>query len=175
LTLGESLNFLGLDHSTQEEIPRCFALLWQFWKLVCCSKESRSCRRPYYTTEVQLDDQLRAGLLAAISGFAKEAFKDSIESFSLSKYEIVCTGKTVKVPGYQKEATVLAFAIIDKGTKNPNREEELERVLDTFLNRYSILEVTSGNISQFEPFKKRMDDIFDDLRLKSEDRFKSIF
>ncbi len=131
--------------------------------------------RAYYTTDVQLDDQLRAGLLAAISGFAKEAFKDSIESFSLSKYEIVCTGKTVKVPGYQKDATVLAFAIIDKGTKIPTVKKNLERVLDTFLNRYSILEVTSGNISQFEPFKKRMDDIFDDLRLKSEDRFKSIF
>ncbi len=129
----------------------------------------------YYTTGVKLDEHLRAGMLSAITGFAKEAFEDHIESFSLSKYEIVCRGKPVRVPGYERDATVLAFAIIEKDTDIQLVKETIIKVLEAFVNRYSILEITSGNISKFEPFKKRMDDIFVDLRLKSEDRFKSIF
>jgi hypothetical protein len=129
----------------------------------------------YYTPDVKLDEHLRAGMLAALTGFAKEAFNDSVESFSLSKYEILCIGKAVRVPGYQRDATVLAFAIIDKDTDVQIVKKTLVKVLETFLNRYSVPEITSGNITHFEPFKKRMDDIFVDLRLKSEDRFKSIF
>ncbi len=131
--------------------------------------------REYYSSGTSLDKNLRAGLLSAISGFAKEAFKDNIESFSLSNYEIVCQVKPVRVPGENNDSTVLTFAIIDKGTNSKTVKKNLKKITSAFLGRYSLLDVRKGNTTFFDEFGERMDNIFKDLRLRSEDRFKSVF
>ncbi|MHA1734686.1 MAG: hypothetical protein ACTSU5_22340 [Promethearchaeota archaeon] len=131
--------------------------------------------REYYASGTSLDKNLRAGLLSAISGFAKEAFKDNIESFSLSNYEIVCLVKPVRVPGESTDSTILTFAIIEKGTNSKTVKKNLKKIVGAFLSRYSLLDVRKGNVTFFEEFGERMDGIFKDLRLKSEDRFKSVF
>lgn len=131
--------------------------------------------REYYASDTNLDEQLRAGLLSAISGFAKEAFKDNIESFSLSNYTIVCQVKSVKVPGEVGESNFMCFGIVEKGTKPKIVKKSLKKVTRAFMARYSLLDVRRGNVSFFAEFGERMDAIFKDLRLKSEDRLKSVF
>ncbi|HMF33639.1 MAG TPA: hypothetical protein VKK79_19605 [Candidatus Lokiarchaeia archaeon] len=131
--------------------------------------------RKYYSSDIELNDQLRAGLLAALSSFANVAFKDNIETFTLSRYEIVCTGKSISMPRGDKKANLLAFGIIEKGTNNKMVRNKLTIILEAFLNRFSILDIAAGELGKFEPFRERIDQIFADLRLKSEDRAKSLF
>lgn len=128
--------------------------------------------REYYSSNTTLDKNLRAGLLSAISGFAKEAFSDNIESFSMSNYEVVCLVRSVPVPGEESDATMMVFAIVEKGTNPRTVKKNLKKIADAFLNRYSMLDVRKGELTYFEPFGERMDTIFKDLRLKSEDRLK---
>ncbi|HMF33184.1 MAG TPA: hypothetical protein VKK79_17295 [Candidatus Lokiarchaeia archaeon] len=129
----------------------------------------------YYDTEIEFDDRLRSGLLSAISSFAKEAFQDTIESFSLSKFEIICIRRSINVPGNKIESNLLAYAITDKDTNLKIVKSFLGKIVDAFLNRFSVRDIGGGDMEKFEGFKDRIDQIFSDLRLKTEDRFKSIF
>jgi hypothetical protein len=130
----------------------------------------------YYSADVgEFDDRLRSGLLAAINSFAAEAFKDNIESFTLSKYEIACTRRSVLLPGMQSESTVLAYAIMDKDSNVKLVISNLRKVMDAFMDRYTAADIASGDLGRFENFTERMDVIFADLRLKTDDRFKALF
>jgi hypothetical protein len=129
----------------------------------------------YYRSDIEFDDRLRAGLLAAINSFATEAFRDNIESFTLSKYEIACVRRVIHLPNMQSESSILAYAIMDKDSNLKLIKGNLRKVMDAFMDRYTTSDIDSGDIGRFDSFTERMDGIFADLRLKADDRFNSLF
>ncbi|MHA1583622.1 MAG: hypothetical protein ACTSWL_00075, partial [Promethearchaeota archaeon] len=53
--------------------------------------------------------------------------------------------------------------------------KSMQEAIFQFLNRYSWNDIHELKLKKFSKFGKRMDKIFGDLILKSEDRFKSLF
>lgn len=133
--------------------------------------------KKYYDSNNQLDTNLRAGLLAAVDGFAKEAFNTEFESFTLSSYTLVSVSKTIEEPlinGSDCNHVLMMWAIIEKDTNEKAVKTCMKEAVDQFLNRFSVNDILTKDRSHFEAFQKRFDKIFKDLSLKSEDRFSSI-
>ena len=135
--------------------------------------------KKYYDSKNQLDSELRAGLLSAIDGFAKEAFNTELESFTLSSYTIVAISQSLLEPGsYQDKNApthrLMMFSIIDKITEEKVVKKLMNEALNQFLNRYSTIDILSREPKYFAKFADRFDKIFSDLILKTEHRFESI-
>ncbi|MHA1730006.1 MAG: hypothetical protein ACTSWY_14950 [Promethearchaeota archaeon] len=138
--------------------------------------------KKYYDSANALDHQMRAGLLAAVDGFAKEAFNTELDSFTLSSYTLVALSEQISVPTTeynktpeQKKYTLLMFAIIEKDTNEKAVKNCMRQTLEQFKNRYSINDIITKEPKYFKKFAKRFDKVFKDLTLKSEDRFGSMF
>ena len=135
--------------------------------------------KKYYNQTNALDNQLRAGLLAAVDGFAKEAFNTELDSFTLSSYTLVAISQRLAVPGKEKDPdqnnTLMMFAIIEKDTNEKAVKQCMKEAMHQFTNRYSINDIITKDLGFFSKFSERFDKIFRDLTLKSEDRFGSMF
>ncbi len=135
--------------------------------------------KKYYDASNALDNQLRAGLLAAVDGFAHDAFNSTLESFTLSSYTLVAISRNLEIPIIPEEQvkshTLMIFAIIEKDTNERAVKMCMDKALDQFLNRYSVNDILTKDSSNFVNFTNRFDKIFKDLILKSEDRFSSMF
>lgn len=134
--------------------------------------------KKYYDSSNQLDNDLRAGLLSAIDGFAKEAFDTELDSFTLSTYTLLAISRTIKEPGVEDRSgkhTLMMFAIIEKETNERAVKDCMKDAVNQFMNRYSVNDILSKPAKHFKKFGKRFDKIFKDLSLKSEDRFSSMF
>lgn len=133
--------------------------------------------KKYYDSSNQLDTNLRAGLLSAVDGFAKEAFNTEFESFTLSSYTLVSVSNTIEEPLMNEsdcKHVLMMWAIIEKDTNEKAVKLCMKEAIDQFLNRFSKNDILTKEKSHFEGFQKRFDKIFKDLSLKSEDRFSSI-
>ncbi|MBN2154562.1 MAG: hypothetical protein JW776_00775 [Candidatus Lokiarchaeota archaeon] len=135
--------------------------------------------KKYYDASNALDNQLRAGLLAAVDGFAHDAFNSTLESFTLSSYTLVAISKILEIPVIPEESvkshTLMIFTIIEKDTNERAVKVCMQKALDQFLNRYSVNDILTKDSKYFMKFTGRFDKIFKDLILKSEDRFSSMF
>jgi hypothetical protein len=135
--------------------------------------------KKYYNQSNALDNQLRAGLLAAVDGFAKEAFNTELDSFTLSSYTLIAISQKLAVLGQEKDSdqnnTLMMFAIIEKDTNEKAVKQCMKEAMHQFQNRYSINDIISRDAAYFAKFGERFDKIFKDLTLKSEDRFGSMF
>jgi hypothetical protein len=136
--------------------------------------------RKYYDSSNALDNQMRAGLLSAVDGFAKEAFNTELDSFTLSSYTLVAVTDRFSEPGIPGEEeplnhTLLMFSIIEKDTNEKAVKSCMVDAIQQFKIRYSINDIITKDPSHFKKFGKRFDKFFKDLALKSEDRFGSIF
>ncbi|MFO7797072.1 MAG: hypothetical protein ACQERB_13715 [Promethearchaeati archaeon] len=137
--------------------------------------------RKYYTTSNNpLDPNLRAGFLSALESFTSEVFGDDINVVSLASFKLVCYSEMVSLPLSEEEddntQPLLFFAIIEKGTDAEIVKKELINISRTFLNRFSRNDIFAKKKKYFEKkFTSRVDDILGDLKLKTEDRFRSIF
>jgi hypothetical protein len=131
----------------------------------------------YYTSNDVLDPHLRAGFLSALESFTTEVFSDHIDVVSLASYKLVCNCEMIALPGEDKDNTqpLLAFAIIEKETDSEVVKKLLNEITQNFLNRYSINDIFSKKEKYFKDFLERIDKILGDLKLKMEDRFKSLF
>ena len=72
----------------------------------------------------------------------------------------------------------MMYCIVQKGMSEIVVKENMDIILDQFLNRYSKFELFNLDkkiIKKMEKFAPRIDDQFKDLALKPEDRFKKIF
>ncbi len=67
------------------------------------------------------------------------------------------------------------YCIIEKGTDERAIKSSMADAINQFLNRYSRNDIFDKKIRKFRKFTDRMENIFKDLILKSEDRFKSLF
>ncbi|MBD3354130.1 MAG: hypothetical protein GF364_21795 [Candidatus Lokiarchaeota archaeon] len=134
--------------------------------------------KKYYDSSNQLDKTLRAGLLSAVDGFAKEAFDTELDSFTLSSYTLVAVSRPIEEPGEggkKKPHTLMMFCIIEKDTDEKAVKSCMIDAVNQFTNRYSVNDILTKNTKHFKKFNKRFDKIFKDLSLKSEDRFSAIF
>ncbi len=132
----------------------------------------------YYSSQNPvLDPNLRAGFLTALESFTTEVFGDDINVISLASFKLVCYCEMVDLPGNNTENTqpLLSFAIIEKETDANIVKHYLNDLVSYFLNRYSLNDIFSKKPKYFKKFEKRINDILGDLKLKTEDRFRSIF
>lgn len=135
--------------------------------------------RKYYDNEQVLNKEHRVGLLSAIDGFAREAFGDEISSFSLASYTLIVSTIDVAQPKNEENVKkLMMYCIVQKGMSEIVVKENMDIILDQFLNRYSKFELFNLDkkiIKKMEKFAPRIDDQFKDRALKPEDRFKKIF
>jgi hypothetical protein len=131
----------------------------------------------YSSSDNLLDPNLRAGFLTALESFTSEVFGDDINVISLASFKLVCYCEMIQIPGTEAEnkQPLLSFAIIEKGTEVPVVKEQLNEIITYFLNRYSLNDIFSKKPKYFNDFELRINEILGDLKLKTEDRFRSIF
>jgi hypothetical protein len=70
---------------------------------------------------------------------------------------------------------LISFAITEKKTDSGVVKKHLSEINSYFLNRYSLNDIFSKKEKFFKKFEDRIDEIIGDLKLKTEDRFRSIF
>ena len=133
----------------------------------------------YYTSSDNiLDPNLRAGFLTALESFTSEVFGDDINVISLASFKLVCYCEMINFPDENtsdNKQPLLSYAIIEKGTDATVVKEQLNQIISYFLNRYSFNDIFSKKPKYFKQFETRINEILGDLRLKTEDRFRSIF
>ncbi|WP_457558008.1 hypothetical protein [Candidatus Harpocratesius sp.] len=144
--------------------------------------------KQFYSTSNVLDKNIRNSLLQTISGVVTEAFGEEIQSFSLGKYTITVithniadstdvetNSKPNSNVDHSSLEPLLMYCIVDQNSDDKTVLKTMREALFQFSNRYSIYDITHKKIKKFKKFDKRLDKIFGDLILKSEDRFKSLF
>ena len=132
----------------------------------------------YYDSDtgVGLDPELRAGFLSALESFTTEVFGDDINVISLASFKLVCFCELISLPNDEtNKQPLISFAITEKETDSDIIKKHLEKITSHFLNRYSLNDIFSKKEKFFKKFENRVDDIIGDLKLKTEDRFRSIF
>ncbi|MFX1502356.1 MAG: hypothetical protein ACFFDH_15455 [Promethearchaeota archaeon] len=132
----------------------------------------------YYTSSDNvLDPNLRAGFLTALESFTTEVFGDDISIISLASFKLVCYCEMIQLPDedVENKQPLLSYAIIEKGTDATVVKEQLSRILSYFLNRYPLNDIFSKKSKYFKQFERRINDTLGDLKLKTEDRFRSLF
>lgn len=131
----------------------------------------------YYSSPEQLDPNLRAGFLQALDGFSHEVMGDDIDTISLASFKLVCVSIPLELPGVatpEDTLPLISYAIIDKKLAVEIVKEQLNLVSNRFINRYSINDIFSKKPKYFKKFISLIDEILGDLKLKEQDRFKSI-
>ncbi len=132
----------------------------------------------YYSsdTRVGLDPELRAGFLSALESFTSEVFGDNINVVSLASFKLVCYCDVISLPSEKlsNKQPLLSYAIIEKETEAEIVKKHLKEINNHFLNRYSLNDIFSKKSKFFKGFETRIDEIIGDLKLKTEDRFRSI-
>ncbi len=131
----------------------------------------------YYSSPDQLDPNLRAGFLQALDGFSHEVMGDDIATISLASFKLVCVSIPLALPEVstpEDTLPLISYAIIDKKLSVETVKEQLDLVSRRFTNRYSINDIFSKKPKYFRKFTSLFDEILGDLKLKEEDRFRSI-
>ncbi len=86
--------------------------------------------------------------------------------------------QTCALPIYFKSPNkqpLLSYAIIEKSTDASVVKEQLNEIISYFLNRYPLNDIFSKKPKYFKQFENRIDELLGDLKLKTEDRFRSLF
>lgn len=131
----------------------------------------------YSSSDNVLDADLRAGFLSALESFTSEVFGDNINVVSLASFKLVCYSEMIALPGDDpnNKQPILSYAIIEKETDAALIKQYLAEILSYFLNRYSLNDIFEKKYKYFKTFESRINEILGDLKLKTEDRFRSIF
>jgi hypothetical protein len=130
----------------------------------------------YYGSSDVLDPNLRAGFLSALESFTTEVFGDDINVVSLASFKLVCYCDMITLPGDENnKQPLLNYAIIEKETDAELVKRLLKKINVYFLNRYSKHDIFAKKPKYFKKFNERINEILGDIKLKTEDRFKSIF
>ncbi len=130
----------------------------------------------YSSSDNLLDPNLRAGFLSALESFTNEVFGDDINVVSLASFKLVCYCDLVALPNEPSNSQpLLSYAIIEKETDAEIVKKLLSQLNSHFLNRYSLNDIFSKKDKYFKKFADRINEILGDLKLKTEDRFRSIF
>ena len=131
----------------------------------------------YYGSDNVLDPNLRAGFLSALESFTTEVFGDDINVVSLASFKLVCFCEMIRLPGDDEmnKQPLLAFAIIEKETDAVLVKSLLQKINEYFQNRFSTHDIFAKKPKYFKKFHTRINEVLGDIKLKTEDRFRSIF
>ncbi len=131
----------------------------------------------YLSSDDVLDPNLRAGFLTALESFTSEVFGDNINVISLASFKLVCYCEMIMLPSDDEnnKQPLLSYAIIEKETDASIVKEQLSQIINYFLNRYPLNDIFSKKPKYFKQFESRINEILGDLKLKTEDRFRSLF
>jgi len=131
----------------------------------------------YSSSDNLLDSNLRAGFLTALESFTTEVFGDDISIISLASFKLVCYCEMIQLPNdnANNKQPLLSYAIIEKATDASIVKVQLNQILSYFLNRYPLNDIFSKKPKYFKQFESRINETLGDLRLKTEDRFRSLF
>ena len=131
----------------------------------------------YSSSDDVLDPNLRAGFLSALESFTSEVFGDDINVISLASFKLVCFCEMITLPDddVNNKQPLLSYAIIEKATDASVVKEQLNEIINYFLNRYPLNDIFSKKPKYFKQFENRINEILGDLKLKTEDRFRSLF
>jgi hypothetical protein len=131
----------------------------------------------YSSSDKVIDPNIRARFLTGLESFITEVYGDKINVISLSNFEIICYYKMVQLTNEEADITqpLLSYAIIEKGTEHDFVKQHLKEINSNFLNRFALNDIFSKDPEYFMEFKSRIDEILGDLRLKIDDRIRSIF
>ncbi len=131
----------------------------------------------YASSDNILDPNLRAGFLTALESFTSEVFGDDINVISLASFKLVCFCEMITLPDddVNNKQPLLSYAIIEKATDASVVKEQLVEIISYFLNRYPLNDIFSKKPKYFKQAENRIDEILGDLKLKTEDRFRSLF
>ncbi len=134
----------------------------------------------YYSSSnyIGLDPNLRAGFLSALESFTSEVFGDNINVVSLASFKLVCFCEMIALPdpgNNDNKEPLLYYAIVEKETDTKVVKLHLEEMNQYFLNRFALNDIFTKKPKYFKEFKSRIDEILGDLKLKTEDRFRSLF
>jgi hypothetical protein len=131
----------------------------------------------YSSSDDVLDPNLRAGFLTALESFTSEVFGDDINVISLASFKLVCFCEMITLPSDDEEnkQPLLSYAIIEKATDATVVKSQLNQIITYFLNRYPLNDIFSKKPKYFKEFESRINEVLGDLRLKTEDRFRSLF
>jgi len=131
----------------------------------------------YSSSDNVLDPNLRAGFLTALESFTSEVFGDDINVISLASFKLVCFCEMITLPDddVNNKQPLLSYAIIEKATDASVVKEQLNEIINYFLNRYPLNDIFSKKPKYFKQFENRINEILGDLKLKTEDRFRSLF
>lgn len=133
----------------------------------------------YTDTKNPLDADLRAGFLTALESFTSEIFNDDINVVSLASFKMVCYTEIIRLPIPKEEnnpQTLIYYAIIEKETETDIVKKQLKKISNHFLNRFPLNDIFTKKKQYFnKKFSSRVSEVLGDLKLKTEDRFRSIF
>ncbi len=133
----------------------------------------------YYSSANVLDKRIRNGLLQTIKNLTSEAFGEDVQSFTLGDYSIIMASRDIEDSKHEKIKkdldSLMIYCIIDKKTDEKAVLRALDEAISLFLNRYSFFDIQEMRIRKFRKFRPRLKEIYGDLTLMSEDRFKSLF
>ena len=120
--------------------------------------------RYHQTSDDKIDKDLRSALLTALLNFAESAFaKDSIEYFEMKRYAISFVESKIRSEDDPETEPIIAYVILDKEKKMdkhlskvvlPALKEALRQFKEQFEGK------NLSEISQFQNFKAKLDEIF---------------
>lgn len=121
-------------------------------------------------------------LLIQSSRLVNSPDEEEEEEDNLLRYipPLEITEENISVSETQEEEVendnkIQIYTLIEQNTKIKSVQENMNELLLQFLNKYSIYDITQKNIKKFKGFSNRFAEVFQDLAMNSEDRFKAIF
>jgi hypothetical protein len=131
----------------------------------------------YSSSDNILDPKMRSNFLTGVESFLDEAFDDEINVISLSEFKFIYYIKKLHLPGKDKTISepLLSFAIIEQDTDPQFVRKHLKKIIKEFRNQYSLSDILSEDIEYFQNFKPRINQILGDLKLKIDDRLRTLF
>jgi len=137
-------------------------------------------KKSYHKTTLgKIDSDLRSGLLTAILNFAESVIsKDFVEYFQGKKYLIAFKKNMIKADDSFEPELLISYAIMDKEKKVEKYTRKIVQPLLTLVGQEFISKNSGKNLSeitQFKPFKKKLDQIFGSDTMSIDQKFQGLF
>ncbi|MFW9901934.1 MAG: hypothetical protein ACFFDY_11740 [Candidatus Thorarchaeota archaeon] len=131
------------------------------------------------TSKGKIDTDLRSGLLTAILNFAQSTFsKDLVEYFEGKKYIIAFIEDEITSEDSFEPELIISYAILDKEKRI---EKYVRKIIQPLLKQVSKEFKTLNTrknlseVSQFKPFKEKLDKIFGTDTQTIDQKLKGVF
>ncbi len=133
--------------------------------------------KKFYPEDGFISESVMGDLFHGIFQFVDLTFNDNLHKFSIGDYSVLMIAKKLSqsVNLEENEPPVLIFSIIEKDTREKPVLNAMEEALNQFFNRYSNFDIRSLKKRKLAKFSSRLEEVFSDLALKLEDRFKALY